>query len=226
MNTIMNNTSVHNRSSANLWRNSTFLKRALDLTISLSVVIAFAPIFAILIIAVSLDGGPAFYAQKRVGQRGRIFHCWKFRTMVADADEKLEELLATDERVREEYSSFWKLKDDPRVTGVGRFLRRYSLDELPQILNVIKGDMSIVGPRPRSIKEMELYGSKMPEFTPDYGMVRPGLTCLWQIKGRNRLSVETKIRLDAHYARNWSLHGDIAIIFATFPVVIRGEGAY
>lgn len=147
--------------------------------------------------------------------------------MVVNAEEKLEELLATDERVRQEYLSFWKLKDDPRVTGVGRFLRRYSLDELPQILNIVKGDMSIVGPRPRSIKEMALYESIMPpEFTQGYKEVRPGLTCLWQISGRNRLSTETKGWLDAHYARNWSLHGDIAIIFATIPVVIRGEGAF
>lgn len=224
MNKILN-TSVRNSSWAELCSSSTFLKRTVDLAISLFIVIAFAPIFAILIIIVSLDGGPAFYAQKRVGRHGRIFHCWKFRTMVFNAEEKLEELLAADERVRQEYLTYWKLKDDPRVNGVGRFLRRYSLDELPQILNIIKGDMSIVGPRPRSINEMGLYESNMPEFAQDYKIVRPGLTCLWQIRGRNRLSIEKKGWLDAQYARNWSLFGDIGIILATIPVVIRGDGA-
>src|SRR5271163_3214854 len=120
---------------------SHILKRMMELIISLSVVIGFAPVFAILIVLVSLDGGPAFYAQRRIGRGGRIFKCWKFRTMHVNADEMLAVLLATDEKARQEYTRIWKLKDDPRITRVGRFLRRYSLDELPQILNVIEGDM-------------------------------------------------------------------------------------
>jgi undecaprenyl-phosphate galactose phosphotransferase len=205
---------------------SKFLKRSIDLLISLSVVIGFAPVFAILIILVSLDGGPAFYAQRRVGRGGRIFRCWKFRTMVVDAEQKLQQLLANDEKARQEYMTFWKLKDDPRITTVGRFLRRYSLDELPQIVNVIKGDMSIVGPRPRSIQEMQFFETNIPQSNEAYKMVRPGLTCLWQINGRNRLNLETKGWLDAYYAINWSIIGDVAIIVATFPVVIRGKGAF
>jgi lipopolysaccharide/colanic/teichoic acid biosynthesis glycosyltransferase len=205
---------------------SIFLKRAIDLIVSLSVVTAFLPCFAMLIILVALDGGPVFYTQRRVGQGGRTFLCWKFRTMVVNADEKLEALLATDEKARQEYATFWKLKDDPRVTRIGRLLRRYSLDELPQMLNVIKGDMSIVGPRPRSVKEMEFFRSNMPESAQSYKEVRPGLTCLWQVCGRNCLGLEAKGQLDDWYSRNWSIIGDFAIVIATFPVVIRAKGAF
>jgi lipopolysaccharide/colanic/teichoic acid biosynthesis glycosyltransferase len=216
---------VHNPAAAHSII-SKFLKRSIDLLISLSVVIGFAPVFAILIILVSLDGGPAFYAQSRVGRGGRLFQCLKFRTMVVNAEQKLEQLLANDEKARQEYATFRKLKDDPRVTAVGRFLRRYSLDELPQLLNVIKGDMSIVGPRPRFIKDMEFFETIMPEVSQTYKMVKPGLTCLWQISGRNRLGAETRGWLDAYYATNWSIAGDLAIIVATFGVVIRGKGAF
>jgi lipopolysaccharide/colanic/teichoic acid biosynthesis glycosyltransferase len=146
--------------------------------------------------------------------------------MVVDADEKLRKLLASDEAARQQYQTFWKLKDDPRITRVGRFLRRYSLDELPQMLNVVAGQMSIVGPRPRSIKEMEFFESLMPGASLSYVSVKPGLTCLWQISGRNLLSLETKGWLDTLYAKNWSVSGDIAIITATLPAVIRGEGAF
>jgi lipopolysaccharide/colanic/teichoic acid biosynthesis glycosyltransferase len=207
-------------------RISPFLKRLIDLTVSLSTLVIFLPLLAALIVVVSLDGGPAFYVQSRVGRGGRIFRCRKFRTMVLNADEKLRNLLATDEEARREYTTFWKLKDDPRITRVGRFLRRFSLDELPQILNVITGEMSIVGPRPRSIKEMEFFESHMREASQSYLMVRPGLTGLWQVGGRNELSLETKGWLDAHYAGNWSIRGDIVIIAATIPVVISGEGAF
>jgi undecaprenyl-phosphate galactose phosphotransferase len=211
------------------WRHSftsIFLKRAIDLIVSLQVVIVFAPCFAMLIILVALDGGPVFYAQRRTGLGGRTFRCWKFRTMVVNADEKLEALLATDEKARREYATFWKLKDDPRVTRIGRFLRRYSLDELPQMLNVIKGDMSIVGPRPRSVREMEFFRSNMPESDQSYKQVRPGLTCLWQVCGRNCLGLEAKGQLDDWYSRKWSIIGDFAIVIATFPVVMRGKGAF
>lgn len=205
---------------------SAVLKRTIDITIAISAAILLTPLLAVLIIVVSLDGGPAFYVQTRVGRGGRIFRCWKFRTMVVDADEKLKKLLASDETARQQYRTFWKLKDDPRITEVGRFLRRYSLDELPQMLNVMAGQMSIVGPRPRSIKEMEFFESLMPGASLSYVSVKPGLTCLWQIGGRNLLSLETKGWLDALYAKNWSVSGDIAIITATLPAVIKGEGAF
>ena len=149
-------------------RLSEFVKRAMDLLISLSLLCVSAPILVILITLLSLDGGPAFYSQKQVGLGGQIFRCWKFRTMVVDAEEKLKELLARDAETRREYEKFWKLKNDPRVTTVGGFLRRYSLDELPQIFNVINGDMSLVGPRPRSVEEIAFFESKMPEFNREY----------------------------------------------------------
>jgi lipopolysaccharide/colanic/teichoic acid biosynthesis glycosyltransferase len=205
---------------------SAFLKRQFDVVASLLVIIGLAPVFAAMIILVSLDGGPAFYTQKRVGRNGRTFGCFKFRTMVVDADEELKRLLAADETLRAEYQTYWKLKDDPRVTRIGKFLRRYSLDELPQVINVLRGDMSLVGPRPRSLNEMRFFESSMPESNEGYVTVRPGLTGLWQISGRNALSLETKGQLDALYAENWSFRKDLAIIVATVPVVLKGEGAF
>jgi lipopolysaccharide/colanic/teichoic acid biosynthesis glycosyltransferase len=205
---------------------TSLLKRAFDAVVSCLFVVAFAPAIALLAILVMLDGGPALYAQKRVGRNGLIFRCWKFRTMVEDADLVLTELLATDPALRLEYTKFWKLKDDPRVTKVGKVLRRSSLDELPQIFNVIRGDMSLVGPRPRSIDEIRFFESMTPEFNNVYKSVKPGLTGLWQISGRNRLTLKEKGELDAQYARSWSFRNDLAIILATVPIVILGDGAF
>ena len=203
-----------------------FLKRTVDVVACSIFILAFAPLIAFLIILVSLDGGAAFYSQKRVGRNGAIFLCWKFRTMVEDADRVLEQLLAEDAALRQEFQRFRKLKDDPRVTLVGKFLRRYSLDELPQIFNVLRGDMSLVGPRPRPVSEMQYFESVMPEFNHAYLSVKPGLTGLWQISGRNHLTIEEKAELDARYARDWSVRGDFAIILATFPIVFSGHGAF
>ena len=144
---------VHFRKSVS--SRAVFLKRTLDVVACSIFIIAFAPLIAFLIILVSLDGGPAFYSQKRIGRNGAMFPCFKFRTMVEDADRVLEQLLAEDAALRQEFQRFWKLKDDPRVTLVGKILRRYSLDELPQIFNVLRGDMSLVGPRPRPVSEMQ-----------------------------------------------------------------------
>jgi undecaprenyl-phosphate galactose phosphotransferase len=202
------------------------LKRTLDVVACSIFIIAFAPLIAFLIILVSLDGGPAFYSQKRIGRNGAMFPCFKFRTMVEDADRVLEQLLAEDAALRQEFQRFWKLKDDPRVTLVGKILRRYSLDELPQIFNVLRGDMSLVGPRPRPVSEMQYFESVMPEFNHAYLSVKPGLTGLWQISGRNHLTLEEKAELDARYARDWSVRGDFAIILATFPIVFSGDGAF
>ena len=215
---------VHFRKSAS--SRAIFLKRAVDVVACSIVVLAFAPLIAFLIVLVSLDGGPAFYSQKRIGRNGAIFPCWKFRTMVEDADRVLERLLAEDAALRMEFQRFRTLKDDPRVTWVGKFLRRYSLDELPQIFNVLRGDMSLVGPRPRPISEMLYFESVMPEFNNAYLSVKPGLTGLWQISGRNHLTIEEKAELDARYARDWSVRGDFAIILATFPIVFSGHGAF
>ena len=215
---------VHFRKSVS--SRAVFLKRTLDVVACSIFIIAFAPLIAFLIILVSLDGGAAFYSQKRIGRNGAIFPCWKFRTMVEDADRVLEQLLAEDAALRQEFQRFWKLKDDPRVTLVGKFLRRYSLDELPQIFNVLRGDMSLVGPRPRPVSEMQYFESVMPEFNHAYLSVKPGLTGLWQISGRNHLTLEEKAELDARYARDWSVRGDFAIILATFPIVFSGDGAF
>ena len=215
---------VHFRKSVS--SRAVFLKRTLDVVACSIFIIAFAPLIAFLIILVSLDGGPAFYSQKRIGRNGAIFPCFKFRTMVEDADRVLEQLLAEDAALRQEFQRFWKLKDDPRVTLVGKFLRRYSLDELPQIFNVLRGDMSLVGPRPRPVSEMQHFESIMPEFNYAYLSVKPGLTGLWQISGRNHLTLEEKAELDARYARDWSVRGDFAIILATFPIVFSGDGAF
>jgi len=146
--------------------------------------------------------------------------------MVEQADEILEKLLAGDPAARREYEQYWKLKKDPRVTLIGKFLRRYSLDELPQIFNVLRGDMSLVGPRPRSIKEMELFDSVMPELNEAYKSVKPGLTGLWQVSGRNRLTLKEKAELDARYVKDLSMRGDLAIILATVPVMLSGDGAF
>jgi len=215
---------VHFRKSVS--SRAVFLKRTLDVVACSIFIIAFAPLIAFLIILVSLDGGAAFYSQKRIGRNGAIFPCWKFRTMVEDADRVLEQLLAEDAALRQEFQRFWKLKDDPRVTLVGKILRRYSLDELPQIFNVLRGDMSLVGPRPRPVSEMQHFESIMPEFNYAYLSVKPGLTGLWQISGRNHLTLEEKAELDARYARDWSVRGDFAIILATFPIVFSGDGAF
>jgi exopolysaccharide production protein ExoY len=201
-------------------------KRILDIIVCLIIVIIFAPVIALLIVLVMQDGGPAFYAQKRVGQNGVTFRCWKFRTMVEDADQVLRRLLATDSEKRQEYERYWKLREDPRVTLTGKFLRRTSLDELPQIFNVLRGDMSLVGPRPRSTKEMRFFDSAMPEFNRAYESVKPGLTGLWQISGRNRLTLQEKGELDARYAKNWSFRSDLAIILATVPIILSGDGAF
>ena len=215
---------VHFRKSVS--SRAVFLKRTLDVVACSIFIIAFAPLIAFLIILVSLDGGPAFYSQKRIGRNGAMFPCFKFRTMVEDADRALEQLLAEDAALRQEFQRFWKLKDDPRVTLVGKILRRYSLDELPQIFNVLRGDMSLVGPRPRPVSEMQYFESVMPEFNHAYLSVKPGLTGLWQISGRNHLTLEEKAELDARYARDWSVRGDFAIILATFPIVFSGDGAF
>jgi len=215
---------VHFRKSVS--SRAVFLKRTLDVVACSIFIIAFAPLIAFLIILVSLAGGPAFYSQKRIGRNGAMFPCFKFRTMVEDADRVLEQLLAEDAALRQEFQRFWKLKDDPRVTLVGKFLRRYSLDELPQIFNVLRGDMSLVGPRPRPVSEMQYFESVMPEFNHAYLSVKPGLTGLWQISGRNHLTLEEKAELDARYARDWSVRGDFAIILATFPIVFSGDGAF
>jgi lipopolysaccharide/colanic/teichoic acid biosynthesis glycosyltransferase len=165
--------------------------------------------------------GAIFYRQERMGREGRIVTILKFRTMFEDAEEKLAELLRADPALRDEYEQYHKLQNDPRVTRFGTFLRRYSLDELPQLLNVLRGDMSLVGPR-----------AYMPsELTKMNGMARavlqsaPGITGLWQVSGRNHLSFTDRVNLDVHYIQNWSPWLDLYLLVRTGPVVLSGEGA-
>jgi undecaprenyl-phosphate galactose phosphotransferase len=170
---------------------------------------------------IATDGKPIF-KQKRVGQDGKIFKIYKFRTMRADAAEQLEKILAADPSAREEWERDHKLKNDPRITRVGHFLRRTSLDELPQLINVLRGQMSLVGPRPIIDEEVVDYG----DYIDYYQQVRPGITGLWQVSGRNELSYGERVQLDVWYVRNWSLELDLIILTKTFVAVLLRKGSY
>lgn len=166
--------------------------------------------------------GPSIYTSERIGKNGDKFKIYKLRTMWLNASERLETLLHTDENLRVEWERDQKLKKDPRVTSVGRILRSLSLDELPQIFNVLKGEMSLVGPRPIFQEQIEKYGV----YFRDYKKVRPGLTGLWQVSGRNNLSYLERVELDTIYIRHLSFANDLKILFKTFGVVLLRKGAY
>ena len=199
-----------------------WLKRVFDLLASLVLLGVGWPLFLYLMWRIRQDGGPAIYAHKRVGQGGKLFDCYKFRSMGVDAEERLRELLASDPALKSEWDKEFKLKDDPRISEVGHFLRRTSLDELPQLFNVIKGQMGLVGPRPVVTSELERYGDDVDYFL----MVRPGMTGLWQVSGRNDVGYDTRVYLDTWYVKNWSMWYDIAILFKTVRVVFSRRGAY
>ena len=199
------------------------LKRIMDLFISLVALIPILPILLILASWVKLSSkGPAFYTQERIGKDGKNIKVFKFRTMVENADKVLKEYLSQNEELYKEWKATQKLKEDPRITPVGKFLRKTSLDELPQIFNVLLGNMSLVGPRPIVENEIERYG----EVYFDYKEVKPGITGLWQISGRNNTSYEERIAYDRYYVTNWSVWMDLWILMRTVPVVIKGHGAY
>ena len=198
------------------------LKRVFDLAASMSLLALGWPVFVYLAWRIRQDGGPAIFAHKRVGQSGKMFDCYKFRSMRVDAEVQLRELLASDPALRVEWEKEFKLKVDPRVSVIGQFLRRTSLDELPQLFNVIKGEMSLVGPRPVVQAELARYGDDVDYFL----MVRPGMTGLWQVSGRNDVDYDTRVYLDTWYVKNWSLWYDIAILFKTIKVVFKRDGAY
>ena len=164
------------------------------------------------------DGGPAFYVQDRIGLDGRVFRLWKLRSMVIDADQRLAAHLAADPALRAEWDETQKLKRDPRITAVGRLLRKTSLDELPQLWNVLKGDMSLVGPRPMMPEQRALYPGRA------YYQMRPGLTGPWQVSDRNEVSFAGRAEFDADYAGRMSLATDLGILFLTVWVVLRGTG--
>ena len=203
-------------------RSSRFIKRTFDIIMSFILLILFAPLFLYLIIKIRKDGGKAIYIQTRIGRNGKAFPCYKFRTMQIDAAEILKGLLDSDKVILEEWNASFKLKDDPRVTDIGKFLRRTSLDELPQLWNVLRGDMSLVGPRPIIRQELKFYEDDLAY----YYMVRPGLSGLWQVSGRSDTDYETRVYLDSWYVKNWSLWNDIIILAKTVNVVLKGRGAY
>ena len=199
------------------------LKRAFDVVAVLVGGLAILPALLAVAAWIRLDSpGPALYRQRRVGLGGRAFHVWKFRSMVRDADARLADLLARDPGARAEWDASQKLVDDPRITRVGRLLRRTSLDELPQLWNVLVGDMSLIGPRPIVDAEIAKYGEAFELYT----QVRPGMTGAWQVSGRSDTSYAYRVDLDAGYVRNWSMWLDIEILLRTVSVVLRREGAY
>jgi exopolysaccharide biosynthesis polyprenyl glycosylphosphotransferase len=194
-----------------------FVKRLLDLVASSLLLIASAPILSALALWVYFDSlGPALYSSRRVGRKGRIFTCYKLRTMVVDADQLKDSLRQYNER----QGPFFKIADDPRITRVGRILRKYSLDELPQLWNVFKGDMSLVGPRPHPIDDFERYNLEHLRRLE----VKPGLTGLWQVTARRDPSFDKNLALDLQYIETWSLGLDVRILLNTIPAVVRGEG--
>jgi Undecaprenyl-phosphate galactose phosphotransferase WbaP len=199
------------------------LKRSLDFAIAGALAITGLPVFLGIYLAVRLTSrGPAFYAHERIGRDKRPFRVWKFRTMVVGAEAILQKHLERDPQLREEWAREHKLRKDPRVTAVGGLLRKWSLDELPQLWNVICGDMSLVGPRPIVHSEIEKYGRLFHQ----YQRVRPGITGLWQISGRNDTTYERRIQIDDYYIRNWSPSLDLYIILRTLKTVCLSEGAY
>ena len=205
------------------FKTNLFLKRFLDIFIIILFSPILIPLFFILIILTKLTSkGPVFYGHKRVGKNGKEFKCWKFRSMCIDADKKLDEILANNPQMREEWEKERKFTNDPRVTKFGKFLRKTSLDELPQLINILLGQMSFVGPRPVTEPELEKYGNYR-----DYVLsVSPGLSGMWQTSGRSDTEYEERIALDSYYIQNWSIWLDIWILIKTVYVVLKGRGAY
>jgi exopolysaccharide production protein ExoY len=197
--------------------------RILDCVGALALLIFTAPLLAMICIAVKLqDGGPVFFVQRRIGQGGQMFSCLKIRTMVTNADKRLTEILASDSEARAEWALDQKLRNDPRITGFGRFLRKSSLDELPQLVNVLRGDMSLVGPRPIVLEEVPRYG----QWLRHYCAVRPGITGVWQVNGRNSISYRRRVACDVLYARRQSTLLNVGILLKTIPAVLTQDGSH
>jgi exopolysaccharide biosynthesis polyprenyl glycosylphosphotransferase len=196
-----------------------FSKRIFDLVVASAVLIATAPLALLVMLWIKAeDGGPVFFRQHRIGRNGESFDMLKFRSMVVDAEWRLEEI----EHMNESDSVLFKVRNDPRVTRIGRVLRKYSIDELPQLVNVLRGDMSLVGPRPPLAREVEAYADDVHRRL----LVRPGMTGLWQVSGRSELSWKESVRLDLYYVDNWSMMGDLVIMAKTVKAVFASHGAY
>ncbi len=202
-----------------------FAKRMFDVTFSLLVLALFSPVYLLLGLLIALSSpGPIFYIQERVGKNYKTFHCIKFRTMVVNADEILSELIAASPGLRQEFEDNFKLKQDPRITKIGQFLRLTSLDEFPQFWNVLKGDMSVVGPRPLVEEELPRYGRHIDKVL----TIKPGITGLWQVSGRNDIPYNRRVQIDLYYANFHNMWLDLWVILKTFVVVIvpKNNGAY
>lgn len=197
-------------------------KRVFDFTAALTLLIMLSPVLGVIAILVMRDGGPCVFGHTRIGIGGVKFKCLKFRSMVVNADVVLKELLERDPEARAEWDRDFKLKNDIRVTKIGHVIRHTSIDELPQLWNVVRGDMSLVGPRPVIEKELERYGDEAAYYL----RAKPGITGLWQVSGRNDIDYATRVALDVAYVRNWSFVSDIVILLKTVKVVLRGHGAY
>lgn len=200
-----------------------WIKTVFDYVLTITGTVAISPILLVIALWIYKDSpGPVIFKHRRIGKNGKEFNCYKFRSMCVDAKEKLEQLLANDPEAKAEWEKDFKLKNDPRITKSGAFLRKTSLDELPQIFNVLKGEMSLVGPRPIIRDEMQRYG----EYIDDYLMVKPGITGMWQVSGRSDIDYTERVLLDSWYTRNWSVWLDITLLFKTFKVVLLRKGAY
>jgi lipopolysaccharide/colanic/teichoic acid biosynthesis glycosyltransferase len=206
-------------------RRSDIAKRLFDIVFSLSVLVLCAPIYLILAAAIACtSSGSIFYVQERVGKNYRHFGCIKFRTMVPNADRVLDEMMARSADLRQEFSENFKLKHDPRITKIGKFLRITSLDEFPQFINVLKGEMSVVGPRPLVPEEIEKYGNSIDKVL----TIRPGITGLWQVSGRNDIPYAQRIRIDVSYVKRRNFWLDLRIVIMTVAVMLmpKNNGAY
>ncbi len=203
------------------WLNR-WMKNIIDKTGAGIGLIMLSPILLYIAYKVKQDGGPIFYGHVRLGKGGKSFKCWKFRSMVVNSKEILDELLKNNPKAKEEWERDFKLKNDPRITKIGAFLRKTSLDELPQLFNVLMGEMSLVGPRPIVEDEIKYYG----DYIEDYNMVTPGITGLWQVSGRNDITYDQRVYLDRWYVKHWSVWTDMVIIIKTIFVVSKRSGAY
>jgi Undecaprenyl-phosphate galactose phosphotransferase WbaP len=198
------------------------VKRLMDTVLAGLGVLVFSPLLLVLAVLVKLTSrGPVLFGHRRLGEGGTPIRVYKFRSMVVDAEVRLQEVLAADPSLRAEYEATYKLKQDPRVTRLGRWLRRTSMDELPQLFNVLRGDLSLVGPRPIVADEIAKYGSASAVIL----RVRPGVTGLWQVSGRSDVDYGERVRLDMEYITHWSLWLDLRILAATLPAVLRRKGA-
>lgn len=220
VNNISMNIKIQESNSVNMYK---FCKRTMDIIIAIIGVIALCPIVLIVFIANKIEGdkGPIFFMQKRIGENGKLFRLYKFRTMVVDADKILMKKLKSDKEFREKYLNYRKVENDDRITKIGKFLRKTSLDEFPQFINVLKGEMSFVGPRPylnREKKDMEDYYNYIIKC-------KPGITGLWQVSGRSQNTFKERLKLDLEYYNNRGLWYDIKIIFKTVLSVFKKEGA-